>query len=563
MISTLLLAACLLGQEPKPAGGKPARASHEQRLEELGKELSLVVVQRRPWLATERGARREQGQRIGRYGPAAMKWWNESIDDLHDRLDQILPRKLSPQGLAKYESLSGWLEMEKILNVARTPERWDAASYVERAERSLLHAFYAQWLSTEERWTEIGRILNEMPIYWTSAENGLVAPLEDYTDEAIQRLVDLENFMEIDLRIALEEFGPDPRGEQFEKRLNLAVQHTRSFRQWLLATPASIGGSVTILGRSNWETLVQSASGTEMSVGKIKTSLLREIAALERERGPEWRARPASEEELDPANVAAGVQDASDQAVRVALEAELLVVVNPDRLRIRPTVARGPSTLGPWPIFIGRKMDQVVLFEPESSNWSPAVTATRTSFFTAEALQCHGVRFGYPGESMLRYLSQADEDTVRQFLVNRSVREGWGLYCLDWMMRVSWVENPFGENESFRGEAVRARILEAIRLLAGLELHAEGLSPEEAAENFRRRAAIDIETAQQEIRYAQRDPLVGVGYLGYLELQALERELAREVDARTALRRTIATALGNPHLRPKDMRLTIVKPGSR
>jgi len=560
MISAVLLVVCLL-----PQGSRAGKAGQRgaDRLETIGHELSAAVVQRRPWLATERGVRRGQGQRIGRYGPVATKWWYESIDGLQVRMEQILRRDLSPADLALYEALAGWIEMETVLNLSRTPERWDAASYVERAERALLLTFYAEWLPTDERWKEIGRILAEMPTYWTNAEHGLVAPLEEFTDEAIQRLVDLENFMEIDLRIELEEIGPDPRGEEFEKRLNLAAQKTREFRHWLLRTPASVSGSITNIGPKNWESMVQAVSGTDFSIGRIKTSLLREIAALERERGPEWRARPATEDELDPDRVATGVQASSTRAMRVALAAGLVREEKPGRLRIHPTVARGPSTLGPTPLFVGSKGSQSVLFEPESSNWSPEVTATRTSFFTAEALICHGVRFGFPGESLLRKRAQDTEDPVQEFLMNRSVLQGWGLYCLDWMTRIDWVENPFRENEAFRAEAVRARILEAIRLLAALEVHAEGLSNSEAAENFRRRAGIDIETASIEIRYAQRDPLVGIGYLGYLELQRLERDLARVVDARTALKQTIGTTLAYPHLRPRDMRLTVVKPDTR
>jgi len=560
MISAVLLAVCLLPQGPQ--AGK-VRVKPAERLEAIGLELSAAVVQRRPWLATERGIARGQGQRIGRYGPAATKWWHESIEGLEARMEQVLPRTLSPEDLALYQALSGWLEMELVLNLARTPERWDAASYVERAERSLLLLFHADWLSTEERWMEIGRILAEMPTYWTNAEHGLVAPIGEYSDEAIQRLVDLENFMEIDLRIELEQIGADPRSEEFEKRLNSAVQRTREFRQWLLRTPASLGGSVTVIGARNWESVVRAVSGTDLSIGRIKTSLLREIAALERERGPDWRARPATEDELDSEHIAAGVQAASTRAMRVALSAELLQEDKPARLRIHPTVARGPATLGPMPLFVGSKTSQSILFEPESSNWSPEVAATRTSFFTTEALICHGVRFGFPGESLLRKRTQETDDPVQEFLVNRSVLEGWGLYCLDWMLRVDWVDNPFHENEDFRAEAVRARILEAIRLLAALEIHAEGLSPSEAAENFRRRAGIDIETAKLEVRHAQRDPLVGIGYLGYLELQRLEQDLARVVDSRTALKQTIRTALAHPYLRPQEMRLTVARPGSR
>lgn len=556
MISLLVLCACALPQGPGSTGGRGG--PYEKRIEAVAKELAGVVAQRRPWIFVERGIPRGPGQRVGRYGPSATAWWQTSIDGLRVRMTEVLRSDLTPEWLARYEAVDGWIEMETVLTLSRSPERWDAASYVERVERVLLLTFHAAWLDPAERWTEIERILTELPPFWSAAQHGLVAPLEEWTDEAIQRLVDLENFMEIDLRIELEEVGRDPRGEKFEKTLNQAVQKTREFRQWLLGKPASVGGSVTILGPDNWLALVRAVTGTRRDIGSIKTSLLREIAALERQRGDDWRPRVPSEEELDPKRIAAGIRAASRKALQVALDAKLIEVDQPERLEILPTVARGPASLGPLPLFVGRKAEQQLLIEPENSDWPPAVSATRASLFTPEAQVTLGVRFGFPGEALLRWHLEEDANPIQGILVNRSILEGWGLYALDWIQRVDWVENPFREDESFGKEAVRAQMLEAIRLLASLEVHAEGVSPSEAAETFRRRTGFDIATATQEIRYVLKDPLVGIGYLGEVELLERERQLAREVDAQTALRRTLAAVLAQPMLRPAGTTLAAV-----
>ena len=166
-----------------------------------------------------------------------------------------------------------------------------------------------------------------------------------------------------------------------------------------------------------------------------------------------------------------------------------------------------------------------------------------------------GVRYGLAGEALIEKTRRASSEALPVLLENRAVREGFGLFAQDWLARAAWIENPLREDEDLVREFEFQRGVEAARLLATLEVHAEGLTLEEVALGFRRRTGLDPETAQAEARAAQRDPLHGIGYLGLLELRALEERMAELSTPRKGLRLAVLLSLRNPELRPAELTL--------
>ena len=72
--------------------------------------------------------------------------------------------------------------------------------------------------------------------------------------------------------------------------------------------------------------------------------------------------------------------------------------------------------------------------------------------------------------------------------------------------------------------------LEAARLLAALEVHAERRSLDEAISAFQRRTGFDRMTADHEVRGILHDPLRGCSYLGYLRFVQLDERLRAELE---------------------------------
>jgi hypothetical protein len=123
-------------------------------------------------------------------------------------------------------------------------------------------------------------------------------------------------------------------------------------------------------------------------------------------------------------------------------------------------------------------------------------------------------------------------------------------------------DNPFRGDEELALELELQRGLEAARLVAAIELHAEGLALEEVAQGFERRTGVDRETARAEARAAERDPLHGLAYLGLIELAALEEHLTQLPGGSAKL--GLQLALRHPDLRPSDLaRLAVRRPAKQ
>jgi len=155
---------------------------------------------------------------------------------------------------------------------------------------------------------------------------------------------------------------------------------------------------------------------------------------------------------------------------------------------------------------------------------------------------------------LVRFETKPPGDKPAARILNRATLEGWGLYVLDWLPRMTWIENPYAKDREFRSAAAYSLTVEAARLLACIELHHEHIPTQEAADSFARRTGFDPESALLEVHRALHDPLHGIGYLGYLELKRNEQQLAATSAPEIALLTMVRFTLRTPHLRPVDMR---------
>jgi hypothetical protein len=195
---------------------------------------------------------------------------------------------------------------------------------------------------------------------------------------------------------------------------------------------------------------------------------------------------------------------------------------------------------------------EVVLQLPHRA-WPLARVEAREQEFAGSQLTALGVRHGLAGEGLFELAQRASPDPFASLPVNRVTPAAIGLFAQDWIGRVKWVENALGSSTRVRRALERQRAFEAARFLAALELHAEGISLAEVASSFQRRTGVDPDVAAVEALRAERDPLHGLAFLGWLELRDLEQRLA----ARSTPRRGLTTALGlvfkSPGLRPSDL----------
>ena len=393
------------------------------------------------------------------------------------------------------------------------------------------------------RLEKISVVLGELPGYWASARTSLVTPRHEWNERAIEDLAGLERFLDEEVREAWEQ---KDRAE--DTLLEDALAATAGFRDWLASTPASLSGTATTLEPERWEQLVHHASGHEGSLAEIKRLLLRELLRYEQLLAQLEIDTTVPDEDEAPSGegLTARVRDAARLALEQAARERLLDAGPIEAEQLSAELGWLPACGRSAELLAGPDGALILRIDP------------RDSSANTEAGQiCLAIRHGLPGEGFLSAYAKSGRGVMRSHLWNRATREGWGLFVLGWTVRTSWEDGPFAGRSDLVHEGARILRVEAARLLAALEIHAEGYDLEEAAEAFRRRSGLDLEAAVHEVRCAQVDPLLGIGFLGYLELRRLEEEILGMG------RISMMAVVKNPHQRPAEVLQAFREPAAR
>lgn len=550
--------------KPKPgplvAAPKAPPRTPAANPDELVQRLLTAWFVRHPDQAFARGWPGARTLTLGDFGTHSTLKWDDALEDAQRDLSLFVLEAKAPLALrTERQALVDWIAAEK-LELSRGLVTQDPSGYVQRAYRTLLALKEAEGIDESVRATRIAAVLRELPDYFDDARTSLGAPRQEWVELALLDLADLDEFL-----LGLD--GPARPGRAVEAGARKAERETRSpalrgvaeFRAWLLELHPSIGNGPARLRSNDFARLIGLVSGSELELGEIEARALRDIARTDlapKHRGPDV---------LDLAGIAQRAWNSSARALELAQDAKLLTVplyprsvefVCEESLRTRPESA--------W-LRPGSKETLRVWLGSPSTSWSVARARSRTGALQPRSQAALGVRHGMIGEALYARGARASKRPLAAFVGNRSLQEGFGLYALDWVRRIDWIENPLRDDAELGREFDRVRLHEAARLLAALELHAEGLSLQEAAQAFARRTGVDPDTALAEALEARRDPLHGIGYLGWLELSDLERALAAETQGpRGGIRLVLASVLAHPELTPARLlplaRETLAKP---
>lgn len=540
------------GLAPLLLGGFQGRAlASSPEVQEVAAPLQAHQLARKPWLAWEQRWPGAPTLKFGSIGSDAAMTWRNELENAENRLLQIDRASLNAVGRADFDALEAWVVAQTILLDSRPLESSNPRLYVAHADETVRTLARVGWITGERRRALTQELFDALPDFWAEARNSLISPSREWIDEALQDLTDL------DRRLDRQRQGRAPEAEEERTPAReKAIAATTEFRRWLTEMQRTSAHPTPRMSESAWIDLVQAVSGSSLTTSELKAQLLRDLADFEGIGAPS-----------DPRGEAAfSIPSVIDQVI--ASSAEMASAVKGlrfvRRLHMPPKLdvefytglfmARRPFRLAPevesWRLYL----------ELPSSLWPAEMQATRKAMFLGSGPRALGVRLGLGGEALLRSQFSLPGKRPAAYLWNRAVFEGFGLWALDWAPRA---EGSAGGDSYLSVEAGWALKLEAARLLASLELHAEGVSVTEAADSFQRRTAVDPWSALAEVRLAQHDPLSGIGYLGFGELRAFESELAQVFSEQLALSGSLFLVLSSPNLRPVDQREMIASLLSR
>ena len=535
---------------PPPARPKMSKADLEA-WNRIAGELSAEYYAYHPDEAIREGW--PKATALGLAGSGASRW-RAALVRARESLDGIVLDGAPWSARAHARALSDWIEGEILLLDAQASSTRDPAAYVELAQRVLDAAAEAPGPTPEERGARIDALLAELPAYLERARLELLSSCAPWIDLALHDLDDLQEQI-VRLERPRPEWTPPKSTPKKGKAPLVApppadpLQALDRFRAWLLAERENAPADPLTLDADEWRRLVRSVSGTAWETGELKARCLRDLARIE----PQDASRIATRSRLPaPRRLTLRAKQASLGAFSVAHEAKLL------RMRPKSVVEFGAeesarSDTSVVAIRPGAEGTPRVYLQLPNHAWPAGLTTARNHELDMLDLAAIGVRDGLTGEAFFERTRRADDDPLRFLPVNREQSRAIGLFAQDWLVRVDWVDNPLGASARLRRAFELQRGLEAARFLAALELHSEGLSPDEAAASFQRRTGVDEDVAQAEVLSALRDPLHGIGYLGLLELRAVEQRFVGLTTPRRGLALTLLLTYRHPVLRASDL----------
>jgi len=562
LLGALVAAAALAGagatasaRQAAPAEA-PAPPGPDERLAVIETRLADALLERRPWLARERGIdRRDRG--LGRYGPDSYTWWTALLESTAAELAAIDGSKLGAERRTELEWVRSWVRVEHTLTFYRAAERWDPHTYVERADQVLRGLVETDTADVKERAAAVLEVLAELPKLWQTTRRGLVSPSEVLCEEAGAHIEDLVAYLRTDVPRFLRELKTpqaDAMRAVFDRAQRLAISESIDLRKWLIGTPFDVRPPTSSMGKDNWQAAVRALVGGDATASELRARVLRELATIDNAMGDRKGLAELGAAELRPRDVPKGVLAGARQATTVATLAGAFGEGSFARATLLPRVHTGHAVPRPWATLrAGEGSNWILEIESGGEDWPEPLARTRRALLNPAAQAVLGMRYGMPGVAMLRASALRHEHPGQRVLGNRANADGFGLYVLDWLHRVDWVENALAADETVRREALRARQIEAARFLSAMEVHVEDLPLVDVVESFRRRTGFDEASARNEVLGAMHDPLYGIGFLGASEIRRIEDAFTERLGRKRAMLETLRLLTEFPSARPVDL----------
>ena len=534
MIALILAAALPLAQDPRPDTPPPRGAPASQdkartpaeeasvRLRKVELEVTDALLARRPSLARRLGLAPRDLQPL-ELRSATNLAWRRALDEAQANLSRVAHRDLEPPRTLDLDWMRRWLRAEGLLASLTPEERLAPESYLEELLELLEGLIVRPGLEPDVRAVALTQHLEHLPRVLEQARESLAYPAPEAAAYARLLAVELEHLIAVRMTPVIDASGPTPAlWPALDEARDDGLAALGPFGDWL-AKASRAQGTARTLGPTHWPALVGLVSGTQLDLDDLEMRLLRDLSrlslALQRQPAP---TIPEARD-LDPALLRRSAREDTQRGWRLAASVGLVSGEAPALGFEARTLVRYP---GPVARLAGGARPRLVL-TLGGTEWTAGLQATRLGQLGPAARSALHLRHGVPGEALWEIWSRNHRRLAQRRAWNRCQREGWGLYAAHWATVVFPDKNPLAADAPLRAAVLRQELLEAARLLTTLRVQARGTSEAKGIEELRALTALDPETAAFELRRSLLDPLHGIGYLGFLELQALEAELGR------------------------------------
>lgn len=385
----------------------------------------------------------------------------------------------------------------------------------------------------------------QFPRLVAQAKENLADPPEVFTRKAIDLTRGTIEFLKDELPALAAEVSDTALVALFREENARAIQAVEEYVAFLETDllPRSTGSFA--LGDSLFARLVRIDSGFDVPTAHLLRTAERALDATLDEFKRTAKKVPgkggAAEKALalgaahPPADsLVAAVAGVLDSLRRFVVEREIVTLPEggPPLVTPMPAFAWGFAAMnspGPFETVATDAYDYVKTPEP---GWTPEKTEEHLRFFGPWDLAVVSIHEVYPGHFVQSLATRAVESPIRRLAGDAASVEGWAHYAEQMML-----DEGFGaEDPRYRLAQLRMSLLRLCRLVAAIRMHTAGMTVDEAARLFEKKAFLAPFPARREAERGAFDPGYGCYALGKMSILKLREDWKERAGAAYSLR---------------------------
>jgi uncharacterized protein (DUF885 family) len=537
--------ACARTSAQPPATGSGARSA-DAAFAELARQILEDHYARNPSAATDLGLHQYDAQ-LEDMSEAALRGESQALRNFRDRLFAIEPSTLTLDKQLDREQLllamdAGVLGLDRIRQWAKDPDLYSTT--ITNAAYVIMKRDYAP---AADRLKALIARERKMPALLTDARRNVVAPPKIYTEIAIEQIDGNINFFRNDVPAAFSGVSDKALLDAFHESNNAVIAALGDYKTYLQNTLLPKSTGTFAYGADTY----RAALAANEMIDMAPEDLLK-IAEADREKNE--AAFQATAREIDSKRSADAVlatiqtdhpradlllqttQETLDSIRQFIVERGIITIPPSDPATVketppfmRSTTSASMDTPGPFERAKLRAYYNMTLPDPR---WPAAERGAFMRQWYYAAIANVSVHEVYPGHYVQFLYAKDFPSDARKVYGAATNAEGWAHYTEQMMLD----EGFHRGDPKYRLAQLQDALLRDVRFIAGIRMHTQGMTVEEATTLFETAAHQPHPVALSEAKRGTADALYGYYTMGKLMILKLREDYKAKTGSGYSLR---------------------------
>ncbi|HYK65553.1 MAG TPA: DUF885 domain-containing protein, partial [Patescibacteria group bacterium] len=342
-----------------------------------------------------------------------------------------------------------------------------------------------------------------------------------YIDIVLQQMPATVAFFKNDVPLAFAKVGDGPDKQAFAKANSNLIAAIDDHSKWLKDVLMPKASGDYAIGANAYRRMLNDADMVDIPLDQLEQVGVKELVRLQDEfkktaaeidpkRSPAEvmeslsSVHPAADQVLP--TVASGLASIRDYVVAhhiVTIPSDVMPMVRETPPYARATTFASMDSPGPFE----KSTEAFYYVTLPDASWPDAKKEQLLAFFSPTSISDTSVHEVFPGHYVQFLNNRHNPDIVRLIYGSGADIEGWGLYCEQMMLD----EGLHDADPKYRLAQLQMALMRACRYLAGIRMHTEGMTVDQAAKFFEENAYQTPHNAMVEALRGTEDP----GYLRY------------------------------------------------